>query len=69
MVWKGEFRVEFRDRVVTLSPGECVVVPAGIEHRTCADAEACIVCFEPADTLNTGNVRDAAYTAPRGVVI
>jgi len=28
MVWKGEFRVEFRDRVVTLGPGECVVVPA-----------------------------------------
>ena len=27
MVWKGQFRVEFRDRVVTLGPGECVVVP------------------------------------------
>ena len=69
MVWKGEFRVEFRDRVVTLGPGECVVVPAGIEHRTCADAEACIVCFEPADTLNTGNVHDATFTAPNGAVI
>ena len=69
MVWKGEFRVEFRDRVVTLGPGECVVVPRGIEHRTCADEEACILCFEPADTLNTGNVRDAAYTASRGVAI
>jgi mannose-6-phosphate isomerase-like protein (cupin superfamily) len=69
MVWKGEFRVEFRDRVVTLKPGECVVVPRGTEHRTCADEEACILCFEPADTLNTGNVRDAAYTAPRGVAI
>jgi len=69
MVWKGEFRVEFRDRVVTLGPGECVMVPRGIEHRTCADEEACILCFEPANTLNTGNVRDAAYTAPRGVAI
>jgi mannose-6-phosphate isomerase-like protein (cupin superfamily) len=69
MVWKGEFRVEFRDRVVTLGPGECVVVPRGIEHRTCADAEACIVCFEPADTLNTGNVSDATFTAPNGAVI
>ena len=69
MVWRGEFRVEFRDRVVTLGPGECVVVPRGIEHRTCADEEAWILCFEPEDTLNTGNVRDAAYTAPRGVVI
>src|ERR1700733_8184622 len=26
MVWKGQFRVEFRDRVVALGPGECVVV-------------------------------------------
>jgi mannose-6-phosphate isomerase-like protein (cupin superfamily) len=69
MVWKGVFRVEFRDRVVTLGPGECVVVPRGTEHRTCADEEACILCFEPAETLNTGNVRDAAYTAPRGVAI
>ena len=57
MVWKGEFRVEFRDRVVTLGPGECVVVPRGTEHRTCADEEASILCFEPADTLNTGNIR------------
>jgi mannose-6-phosphate isomerase-like protein (cupin superfamily) len=69
MVWKGQFRVEFRDRVVTLGPGECVVVPRGTEHRTCADAEAWILCFEPADTLNIGNVRDGAYTAPRGAVI
>ena len=69
MVWKGQFRVEFRDRVVTLGRGECVMVPRGTEHRTCADAEAWILCFEPANTLNTGNVRDAAYTTPRGVVI
>ena len=69
MVWKGLFRVEFWDRVMKLKPGDCVVVPRGIEHRTCADEEAWILCFEPAETLNTGNVRDAAYTAPRGVAI
>jgi mannose-6-phosphate isomerase-like protein (cupin superfamily) len=69
MVWRGTFRVEFKDRIVTLQPGECVVVPRGIEHRTCADEEACILCFEPADTLNTGNVRDAAFTAPKGMTI
>ena len=40
MVWKGHFRVEFRDRVVALGPGDCVVVPRGTEHRTCADDEA-----------------------------
>jgi mannose-6-phosphate isomerase-like protein (cupin superfamily) len=69
MVWKGVFRVEFRDQVVTLRPGECVVVPRGVEHRTCADDEAWILCFEPAETLNTGNIHDATYTAPRGSTI
>lgn len=69
MVWKGTFRVEFRDRVVTLKPGECVVVPRGTEHRTCADEEAWILCVEPAATLNTGDVNDATYTAPKGVTI
>ena len=57
MVWKGRFRVEFCDRVVELGPGECVVVPRGIEHRTCADEEALVLCFEPTGVLNTGNVR------------
>jgi len=69
LVWKGQFRVEFRDRVVRLSPGECITVPHGIEHRTCADDEAEILCFEPAGVLNTGNVVDAAFTAPIGTTI
>lgn len=69
MVWRGTFRVEFRDHVVTLEPGECVVVPRGVEHRTCSDEEAHILCFEPAETRNTGNVVDAAFTAPNRVAI
>jgi len=69
LVWKGVFRVEFRDRVVTLGAGEMVVVPAGVEHRTAADEEAEVLCFEPAGVLNTGNVRDAEFTAPSGAWI
>jgi mannose-6-phosphate isomerase-like protein (cupin superfamily) len=69
MVWRGRFRVEFRDHLVTLAPGECVVVPRGVEHRTCAEEEALILCFEPAGTINTGNVQDTTYTAPQGIVI
>ena len=69
LVWKGRFRVEFRDRVVALEPGECVTVPRGVEHRTCADAEAEILCFEPAGVLNTGNVTDEIFTAPKGAGI
>ena len=67
LVWKGRFRVEFRDRIVALGPGELVVVPAGVEHRTAADDEAEVLCFEPAGVRNTGNVVDAEFTAPNGV--
>jgi mannose-6-phosphate isomerase-like protein (cupin superfamily) len=52
-----------------MNPGECVVVPRGVEHRTCADDEAEILLFEPSGTVNTGNVVDADYTAPTGIVI
>jgi mannose-6-phosphate isomerase-like protein (cupin superfamily) len=68
LVWRGRFRVEFRDHVVTLEAGECVVVPRGVEHRTCAEEGAAIVCFEPAGTINAGNVKDSAYTARREVI-
>lgn len=67
LVWRGRMRVEFRDRVVELSPGEFLVVPRGIEHRTVADEEAEVVLFEPAATRNTGDVEDAKFTAPAGV--
>jgi mannose-6-phosphate isomerase-like protein (cupin superfamily) len=68
LVWRGVFRVEFRDRVVTLGPGEIIVVPAGTEHRTAANEEAEVLCFEPAGVLNTGNVVDDAFTAPIGEI-
>jgi len=56
MVIKGSFDLEFRDRVVTLNEGELCVVPKGVEHRPVAREEAHILLFEPASTLNTGNV-------------
>jgi len=64
LVWKGIFRVEFRDHIVSLAPGEGIVVPRGIEHRTCADDEAEVLIFEPKDVRNTGNVHDEKFTAP-----
>ncbi len=64
LVWRGRFRVEFRDRTVELGPGELVVVPRGVEHRTAADEEAEVLILEPANVRNTGNVVDERYTAP-----
>jgi len=67
LLWRGKFRVEFRDRIVDLTPGQLVIVPRGVEHRTAADEEAEVVIFEPAAVRNTGNVVDATFTAPMGV--
>jgi mannose-6-phosphate isomerase-like protein (cupin superfamily) len=58
LVMKGRFRIEFRDRHIWLREGELIVVPRGVEHRPVAEEEAHILLFEPASTLNTGNVRD-----------
>ena len=56
LVHRGGFRMEFRDRVVELNAGDMIVVPRGVEHRPVADEEVEVVLFEPAGTLNTGNV-------------
>ena len=69
LVWRGRFRVEFRDGIVELEPGELVIVPRGVEHRTAADEEAEVILLEPAGVVNTGNVVDEKYTAPIAVKI
>ena len=56
LVVKGRFRMEFRDRDVSLDEGEFIIVPKGVEHRPVADEEVQVLLFEPATTLNTGNV-------------
>jgi mannose-6-phosphate isomerase-like protein (cupin superfamily) len=58
LVVKGQIRIEFRDRTVTLNEGEFIIVPRGVEHRPIADQEAWVLLFEPASTLNTGNVEN-----------
>jgi mannose-6-phosphate isomerase-like protein (cupin superfamily) len=58
LVVRGRFRMEYRDRHVWIEEGEFVVVPRGVEHRPVADEEAHVLLFEPATTLNTGNVRN-----------
>lgn len=69
LVWKGRFRVEFRDRIVTLDPGQFIVVPRGVEHRTGADQMAEVLIFEPSGVVNTGDAPTSEYTAPGGVTV
>ena len=64
LVVKGRFRMDYRDdggeseRSIWLEPGELVIVPRGVEHRPVADDESHVLLFEPATTLNTGNVEN-----------
>ncbi|HEX7487369.1 MAG TPA: cupin domain-containing protein [Anaeromyxobacteraceae bacterium] len=63
LVVKGRLRMEFRDRAVELGEGELIVVPRGVEHRPVAEAEVAVLLFEPASTVNTGDVRNERTVA------
>ncbi|MCJ7627459.1 MAG: cupin domain-containing protein [Longimicrobiales bacterium] len=58
LVLKGVLSLELRDGNVTLRPGEFFIVPQGVEHRPVAEEEVHLLMFEPASTLNTGNLRN-----------
>ena len=62
-VVKGRFRMEFRDRRVELEAGEFLIVPRGVEHRPVAEEEVHVMLFEPATTLNTGDVKNERTVA------
>jgi mannose-6-phosphate isomerase-like protein (cupin superfamily) len=57
-VIKGQLKMEFRDKTVVIDPGEFVIVPHSVEHKPVADEEVEILLFEPASTLNTGNIEN-----------
>lgn len=69
LCWRGHFRLEFRDRVVEMGPGDFQLVPRGVEHRPVAETEAQVLLFEPAGVVNTGNSGDGRHTAPQGVML
>jgi mannose-6-phosphate isomerase-like protein (cupin superfamily) len=56
LVVRGSFRMEFRDRSVTLNAGEFLIVPRGVEHRPVAEQEVEVLLFEPAGIKHTGDV-------------
>ena len=58
LVVRGRLDMHLRDGVVPIHEGEFFVVPRGVEHKPVAVEEAHILLFEPASTLNTGNVRN-----------
>lgn len=57
-VIKGVLKIEFRDRTIVLNENEFLVIPKGTEHRPVAENEVSVMLFEPATTLNTGNIEN-----------
>ena len=58
LVVKGKFNMELRDKIVEINEGEFFIVPKKVEHKPVADEEVHILLFEPATTLNTGDVEN-----------
>jgi mannose-6-phosphate isomerase-like protein (cupin superfamily) len=73
LVLKGEFDMRYRDssgieQTLLISEGEFVIVPHGTEHRPHADSEVHVLLFEPAGTVNTGNIQDSrTVTSPETI--
>ncbi len=58
MVLKGKLKIHLKDKTVLLNEGEFFIIPRGTEHKPTADDEVHLLLFEPAGTLNTGNVQN-----------
>lgn len=68
LVVQGSFRMDYRDaggaeRSQSISAGEFVIVPRGVEHKPSAESECHVLLFEPDGTVNTGNVRSERTVA------
>jgi mannose-6-phosphate isomerase-like protein (cupin superfamily) len=57
-VVKGSFDMHLEDKVVTINAGEFIIIPRGVEHKPVAHEEVEVMLFEPASTLNTGNIEN-----------
>lgn len=56
LVVEGTLLIELPDKTLEVNPGEFAIIPRGIEHKPRAIGEVKVVLFEPASTLNTGNL-------------
>ena len=65
LVLKGTLRMRLRDGEVLIGEGEFFIVPRGVEHQPVANHEVHVLLFEPAGTVNTGNVTSDRTVEPR----
>lgn len=57
-VVKGSFDMHLREKIISISEGEFLIVPRGVEHKPVAKNEVEVMLFEPASTVNTGNIEN-----------
>lgn len=60
LVLTGQLRLQLRNPLgaqedLILNPGECVVIPRGVEHCPQAEEETYVLLFEPQTTHQYGN--------------
>ena len=58
LVLEGTLVMQLEDGEERLGPGELIVIPRGVRHCPRSDGGCAVLLFEPAGTLNTGDVRD-----------
>ncbi|EMG36248.1 cupin domain-containing protein [Desulfocurvibacter africanus PCS] len=58
MVVEGELIMRLDEGDLQIGPGEFCIVPHGVAHQPVAPREVKVLLFEPAATLNTGDVRN-----------
>jgi len=58
LIISGDFTMELRDGSIKVKPGEFIIIPRGVEHKPVATGEVHLMLFEPASTLNTGNIKN-----------
>ena len=58
LVLDGTLTIDFRDGAVTLTPGELIVIPKGVEHKPSATQECRMLVMESKSVINTGDIED-----------
>ncbi len=62
MVIEGTLFIELEDKTIELNEGEFVIIPKGVNHKPFAPEEVKVLLFEPASTLNTGELTNHLTT-------
>jgi mannose-6-phosphate isomerase-like protein (cupin superfamily) len=48
--------MHYLNKVIEVKENEFLIVPKGVEHKPVAKEEVWVMLFEPASTINTGDI-------------